>query len=175
MDLQNGEARSGSSTGSIEDLEESKRLLQTQLDASTQREESLRDEARNLERSMALLRHELKEAQRKGEIELEAKKNMENTLHDLKRKLEEEHNKRSREMSNNQQTNERISVLEKQVSTPVYLESSTYVPSPRKSVGKTVLLLKMKGIITTCSRLDKNVVPFPQLFLLHIMTSVEIN
>ena len=99
----------------MDELEEAKRLLQTQLDASTQREESLRDEARNLERSMALLRHELKEAQRKAEIELEAKKNMENTLHDLKRKLEEEHNKRSREITNNQQTNERISVLEKQV------------------------------------------------------------
>jgi hypothetical protein len=33
----------------------------------------------------------------------------------LKRKLEEEQNKRTREMNNNQQVNDKINVLEKQV------------------------------------------------------------
>jgi predicted nucleic acid-binding Zn-ribbon protein len=88
----------------MEEIEESKRILLTQLDAATQREDELRDEARNLERSMALLRHEIKEAQRKADVELESKKNMENSLQDLKRKLEEEQNKRTREISNNQQS-----------------------------------------------------------------------
>lgn len=90
-------------------------MLLTQLDAATEREESLREEARNLERSMALLRHELRESQRKSEVEIESRRNLENTMLDLKRKLEEEQSKRTREMSNNQQTNDKISHLEKQV------------------------------------------------------------
>lgn len=39
----------------------------------------------------------------------------ESFLQDLKRKLEEEQNKRTREMNNNQQVNDKINVLEKQV------------------------------------------------------------
>jgi hypothetical protein len=41
----------------------------------------------------------------------------ESLLQDLKRKLEEEQNKRTREMNNNQQVNDKINVLEKQVLT----------------------------------------------------------
>jgi hypothetical protein len=39
----------------------------------------------------------------------------ESLLQDLKRKLEEEQSKRTREMNNNQQVNDKINVLEKQV------------------------------------------------------------
>ncbi|XP_021949296.1 rho-associated protein kinase 2 isoform X1 [Folsomia candida] len=97
------------------ELEDSRAVLLSQLDAATKREESLRGEVRDFERSLALLKHEVKESQRKSDVELEAKKNLENTMQDLKRKLEEEHNKRSREMSNNVQTNEKINSLEKQL------------------------------------------------------------
>jgi hypothetical protein len=43
------------------------------------------------------------------------RRKVESLLQDLKRKLEEEQNKRTREMNNNQQVNDKINVLEKQV------------------------------------------------------------
>ena len=113
--LQEEHKLSNNVSGKLEELEDARSVLLAQLDAATQREDGLRDEVRNFERSIALLKHEVKEAQRKSDVELESKKNLENTLQDLRRKLEEEHNKRSRETTNNHQTNEKISLLEKQV------------------------------------------------------------
>jgi hypothetical protein len=55
------------------------------------------------------------QSQRKAENESEVRRKAESILQDLKRKLEEEQNKRTREMNNNQQVNDKINVLEKQV------------------------------------------------------------
>ena len=55
------------------------------------------------------------QSQRKAENESEVRRKAESLLQDLKRKLEEEQNKRTREMNNNQQVNDKINVLEKQV------------------------------------------------------------
>jgi hypothetical protein len=55
------------------------------------------------------------QSQRKAENESEVRRKAESLLQDLKRKLEEEQSKRTREMNNNQQVNDKINVLEKQV------------------------------------------------------------
>lgn len=58
----------------LEELEDARSILLSQLDAATKREEGLRGDVRDFERSLALLKHEVKEAQRKADVELEAKK-----------------------------------------------------------------------------------------------------
>lgn len=49
------------------------------------------------------------------ENETESRKKLENQLTETRRKLEDEQNKRTRELSNNQQVNDKINLLEKQV------------------------------------------------------------
>ncbi|XP_063242654.1 rho-associated protein kinase 2 [Bacillus rossius redtenbacheri] len=100
----------------VEALEAKQRAHLAQLDAVARREAQLQEEVAGLEKTLAILRHDLKEGQRKAENELEARRKAEMQLQDVKRKLEEEQSKRTREMSNSQQVNDKISVLEKQVS-----------------------------------------------------------
>ncbi|CAG2053338.1 unnamed protein product, partial [Timema podura] len=54
-------------------------------------------------------------SQRKSENETEVRRKAETILQDMKRKLEEEQNKRTREMNNNQHVNDKINLLEKQL------------------------------------------------------------
>lgn len=52
---------------------------------------------------------------RRADNEVEARRKAEASLAETKKKLEEEQNKRTREMNNNQQTNDKMNGLEKQV------------------------------------------------------------
>lgn len=49
------------------------------------------------------------------ENEIDNRKKADTQLTELRRKLDEEQNKRTRELNNNQQVNDKINVLEKQV------------------------------------------------------------
>lgn len=56
------------------------------------------------------------QTQRRIENEIEVRRKTEAQLVEIKRKLEEEQSKRTREMNNNQQVNDKINFMEKQVS-----------------------------------------------------------
>lgn len=99
----------------VETLESKQRILLAQLEAIAQRESDLREEATKYEKENTLLKHDCKELQRKAECESEKRKNTEKLLAELKKRYEEEQNKRTREMNNNQQHNDKIHMLEKQV------------------------------------------------------------
>ncbi|KAJ8917547.1 hypothetical protein NQ315_005596, partial [Exocentrus adspersus] len=99
----------------VDTLEAKQRILLAQLEAVAQRESDLREEATKYEKENTILKHNCKELQRKAECESEKRKNTEKLLAELKKRYEEEQNKRTREMNNNQQHNEKIHVLEKQV------------------------------------------------------------
>lgn len=99
----------------VETLENKQRILIAQLDSLAQRESELRDEASKYEKESTILRHNLKDIQRKLESESELRKKTEKMLNDFKKRYEDEHNKRTREMNNNQQHNDKINMLEKQM------------------------------------------------------------
>ncbi|XP_014286972.1 rho-associated protein kinase 1 isoform X1 [Halyomorpha halys] len=99
----------------VENLEAKQHCLLSQLEISTHRESELRSDISALEKSVAILKHELKEWQRKADNELESRRKTEMSLHEIRRKLEDEQNKRTREMNNNQQVSDKITILEKQV------------------------------------------------------------
>lgn len=122
----------------VEQLEAKKRLLVSQLDASSQREADLRSDISALEKTLAILKHDLKEWQRKTENEIEARKKADAHLNDVKKMLEDERNKR---MNNNQQVNDKISVLEKQViEKQEKLKNETEANSRlRKQVGELIV------------------------------------
>ncbi|KAK9879534.1 hypothetical protein WA026_006605 [Henosepilachna vigintioctopunctata] len=100
----------------VESLETKQRILIAQLDNLAQRESEIRDEASKYEKELTLLKHNYKEVQRKAENESELRKKTEKYLADLKKRLEDEQNRRTREMNNNQQHNDKINLLEKQIS-----------------------------------------------------------
>lgn len=62
------------------------------------------------------------QAQRKADNECEMRRKTESLLQELKRKLDEEQNKRTKEMNNNQQHNDKITSLEKQVRLTIICE-----------------------------------------------------
>ncbi|XP_039280679.1 rho-associated protein kinase 1 isoform X1 [Nilaparvata lugens] len=99
----------------VTSLEEKQRVLVTQLDAVTKRENEIREEASRLEKSVTVLQHDFKETQRKWENETDLRRKAETHLNELRRKLEDEQNRRTREMNNNQHVNDKISLLEKQI------------------------------------------------------------
>lgn len=68
-----------------------------------------------LEKKLSMTKVSLKEVTRRADNELEARRKVEALLAETKKKLEEEQNKRTREMNNNQQTNDKMNGLEKQV------------------------------------------------------------
>lgn len=67
------------------------------------------------------------QSQRKTENEADVRRKAEVQLQEMKRKLEDEQNKRTREMNNNQQVNDKINVLEKQVTTLQFLIIISFV------------------------------------------------
>nr|XP_023019673.1 rho-associated protein kinase 1 [Leptinotarsa decemlineata] len=99
----------------VETLEEKQRQLLVQLEAIAQRESDVREEVTRYEKDLTILRHNYKEVQRKAEYESDLRKNTEKYLAELKKRFEEEQTKRTREMNNNQQHNDKIQLLEKQV------------------------------------------------------------
>lgn len=101
----------------VDTLEAKHRQLVTQLETTAQRECDVRDEVTKYEKELTILRHNYKELQRKAEYESDLRKNTEKYLSEVKKRFEEEQNKRTREMNNNQQHNDKIQLLEKQVCT----------------------------------------------------------
>nr|CAD7569624.1 unnamed protein product [Timema californicum] len=99
----------------VESLETKQKTHLNQLESVARRETELREEINNLEKTLTILKHDLKESQRKSENEIEVRRKAETILQDVKRKLEEEQNKRTREMNNNQHVNDKINLLEKQL------------------------------------------------------------
>lgn len=73
------------------------------------------EEMAGLEKKLTMTKVSLKEVTRRADNELEARRKVEALLAETKKKLEEEQNKRTREMNNNQQTNDKMNGLEKQV------------------------------------------------------------
>ncbi|XP_043467266.1 rho-associated protein kinase 1 [Leptopilina heterotoma] len=99
----------------MESLEIRHRTLTAQLEAITEREAQLREEAGRADKELALLRHSHKEAQRRIEQETDVRRKAESLLLELKKKFDEEQTRRVRDASNSQQTSERITSLEKQI------------------------------------------------------------
>ncbi|KAL1494849.1 hypothetical protein ABEB36_010370 [Hypothenemus hampei] len=100
----------------VDTLEAKQRILIGQLEVLAQREGDLRDEVTRYEKQVTLLKHNCKDLQRKADSESDLRKNTEKLLSDLKQKFEEEQNRRTKEMNNNQQHNDKIHLLEKQIS-----------------------------------------------------------
>lgn len=98
-----------------DNLEAKHRLLLTQLESLQQREAEARHEASRYEKEATLVEHKYKEMKRKADAEYENRRKAEQFLENSKKQLEEEQNKRTREMNNNQQHNDKIGTLEKQV------------------------------------------------------------
>jgi len=69
-----------------------------------------------LEKVLTITKGNIKDLTRKADNEAEGRKKAEALLAETKKKLEEEQNKRTREMNNNQQTNDKMNSLEKQIS-----------------------------------------------------------
>lgn len=99
----------------VEILETKHKAIVMQLDMLGHREEQLREDLRHSEKELTIIKHSCKEMQRKCENESELRKKTEIILNDYKKRFEEEQNKRTREMNNNQQHNDKINMLEKQV------------------------------------------------------------
>lgn len=99
----------------VENLETKTKILVAQLDTLARRESELREDTIKSEKEITILKHNVKEIQRKADNESELRRKTEAILNDFKKRLEDEQNKRTREMNNNQQHNEKINQLEKQV------------------------------------------------------------
>lgn len=100
----------------VEQLEMKQRDLIVQLDNLAQRETEVHEQAAKYEKELTILKHGYKEVQRKAENESELRRKTEKLLTDVKKRLDDEQSKRTREMNNNQQHNDKINMLEKQVS-----------------------------------------------------------
>ncbi|XP_062539982.1 rho-associated protein kinase 1 [Armigeres subalbatus] len=99
----------------IEMLEKQERTLRQQIELITQRETDIQNLANTYEKELTMLKHNFREMQRKADSEQETRRKMENLLLETKQRLEEEKSKRTREMNNNQQYNDKINMLEKQL------------------------------------------------------------
>lgn len=99
----------------IESLEKQEKSLRSQLDRATQHEREITAQITNYDKELTMLRHNYRDAQRKVENEIEFRKKTENLLNETKKRLDEEQSKRTKEMSNNQQQNDKINMLEKQL------------------------------------------------------------
>ncbi|XP_055298419.1 rho-associated protein kinase 1 [Sitodiplosis mosellana] len=99
----------------IESLEKQEKSLRSQLDKATQHEREITAQITNYDKELTMLKHNYRDAQRKIENEIEQRKKTENMLNETKKRLDEEQNKRTKEMSNNQQQNDKINMLEKQL------------------------------------------------------------
>ncbi|XP_029678477.1 rho-associated protein kinase 2 isoform X1 [Formica exsecta] len=99
----------------VEMMESRQKALNMQLEAMTCREAELREEVGRADKELTLLRHNYKEAQRRVEHETETRRKAESLLVEVKKKFDEEQTRRARDVSNSQQTSERVTTLEKQI------------------------------------------------------------
>ncbi|XP_070163939.1 rho-associated, coiled-coil containing protein kinase 2 isoform X1 [Polyergus mexicanus] len=99
----------------VETMESRQKALNMQLEAMTCREAELREEVGRADKELTLLRHNYKEAQRRVEHETETRRKAESLLVEVKKKFDEEQTRRARDVSNSQQTSERVTTLEKQI------------------------------------------------------------
>ncbi|XP_011863169.1 PREDICTED: rho-associated protein kinase 1 isoform X1 [Vollenhovia emeryi] len=99
----------------VETMESRQKALNAQLDAMACREAELREEVGRADKELTLLRHNYKEAQRRVEHETETRRKAESLLVEVKKKFDEEQTRRARDVSNSQQTSERVTTLEKQI------------------------------------------------------------
>lgn len=99
----------------IDALEKQEKKLRSQIDQIVQREQEVSQQITNCDKELTMLRHNYREAQRKADIEMELRKKTENILNETKKRLDDEQNKRTKEISNNQQQNDKINMLEKQL------------------------------------------------------------
>lgn len=97
-------------------LEEKQQSILNDMDEIARREMEAKERVAYSEKELAILRHNIKETQRKIDAEGELRRKLENLLTDTNRRLEDEQNKRTKEMNNNQQHNDKINNLEKQLS-----------------------------------------------------------
>ena len=86
----------------------------TQLDKQSDNIVLLRCEKLELEKNVTVLKHDIKEVQRKYELECDNRRKVETKMSELWTKLEQEQSVRSQLTHNNQHTNDKFSVLEKQ-------------------------------------------------------------
>ncbi|KAG5684958.1 hypothetical protein PVAND_014164 [Polypedilum vanderplanki] len=97
-------------------LEKQERSLRQQIETISKREAEVRNLANEYEKELAMLKHTFREVQRKAENECETRKKTELVLNETKKRLDEEQSKRKREMTSNQQYNDKVYGLEKQLS-----------------------------------------------------------
>lgn len=109
------EAQLEQEKSNVDNLEAKQRILIAQLDSLAQRESDLRNEISKYDKELTLLKQSCKEFQRKADTESDLRKNTEKLLSDLQHKFEEEQSRRTKEMNNNQQHNDKIHILEKQI------------------------------------------------------------
>lgn len=100
----------------IDALEKQEKVLRSQLEGATHREREISAQITNYDKELTMLKHDYRDAQRKIENELELRRKMETLLNETKKRLDDEQNKRTKEVSNNQQQNDKINLLEKQLS-----------------------------------------------------------
>lgn len=98
-----------------ETLEKQEKNLRSQIEQVKQREREVSAQITNYDKELTMLKHSYREAQRKAENEIELRKKTENLLSETKKRLDDEQNKRTKEISNNQQQNDKINMLEKQL------------------------------------------------------------
>lgn len=99
----------------IDSMEKQEKALRSQLEAATQRERDITTQITSYDKELTMLKHNYRDAQRKIESELEMRRKAETVLLETKKRLDDEQNKRSKELSNNQQQNDKINMLEKQL------------------------------------------------------------
>lgn len=99
----------------IDALEKQEKVLRSQLETVTHRERELTAQITSYGKELITLNHNHRDAQRKIDSELDLRKKTETMLNETKKRLDDIQNKRTREMSNNQQQNDKINMLEKQL------------------------------------------------------------
>lgn len=99
----------------VEALEKQEVVLKQQLETVIGREADVQNRVNGFEKEIAVLKHQYREVQRKADSEAEVRKKTEALLTETMKRLDDEQNKRTREMNNNQQHNDKINVLEKQL------------------------------------------------------------
>lgn len=99
----------------VESMEKQEKQMRLQLEQLIQRERDVSVQITNYDKELTILRHNCHDAKRKADNEIELRKKTENLYNETKKRLDEEQNKRTREMNNNQHHNDKINMLEKQL------------------------------------------------------------
>lgn len=99
----------------IDALEKQEKILRAQIEDVQQRERDVSVQITDYDKQLTMLKHDYREAQRKVENEIELRKKAETLLAETKKRLDEEQNKRTKDISNHQQQNDKINMLEKQL------------------------------------------------------------